>query len=398
MLLAKAWMLRRLVAGCVLVLIAGIGVVAWALRIDRRDAMARAVALAPRIEGGRMVQPTEGGGMVELTIDPALQQLAQRVLADSGAAMGAAVMVSVDDGLVLALAGHSGERPDRDDARLALTAWAPAASVFKLVTTAALLEEGVRPDTRVCYHEGTRSVEPDNLEDDFDHDQRCKTLTYGLAKSQNAIIGRLAHDHLDRPRLERMARAFGFGDATPLELDSGPSHLDVPDEPLAFARTAAGFWHSTLSPLQGARMAATIARGGEAPPLRMALRALDGEGREIALAGEPSHRVISESTARKLAAMMTGTTEWGSARGAFRDKKSDRRILHGMKVAGKTGTLNGHDPFVAYSWFVGFAPADHPQVAFAVLLGNDENGRVKASEVARDLLAGWRAGGAIASR
>ena len=54
---------------------------------------------------------------------------------------------------------------------------------------------------------------------------------------------------------------------------------------------------------------------------------------------------------------------------------------------GKTGTLNGHEPFVAYSWFVGFAPADHPRIAFAVLLGNDENGRMKASEVARDLLS-----------
>jgi penicillin-binding protein A len=387
MLLARAWMLRRLVAGCVLVLIAGIGVVALALRTDRRDAMARVVALAPRVEAGRIIQPLDGGGMVELTLDPKVQSLAQQVLADSGAAMGAAAVVSVDDGLVLALAGRARERPEHDDASLALSAWAPAASVFKLVTTAALLEEGVPPDTRVCYHEGTRSVESDNLEDDLARDERCRTLTYGLAKSQNAIIGRLAHDHLDRPRLEKLARAFGFGEAPRFELATTASHLDIPDEPLAFARTAAGFWHSTLSPLQGARLAATIARGGEAPPVRLALRAVDAQGQELPLAGERSQRVISESTARKLTAMMVGTTEWGSARGAFRDKRTDRRVLGRMKVAGKTGTLNGHDPFVAYSWFVGFAPADHPRIAFAVLLGNDENGRMKASEVARDLLA-----------
>ena len=116
-------------------------------------------------------------------------------------------MVSVDDGRVLALAGRHRAAPATNDVRLATSAWAPAASVFKLVTSAALLGEGVTPATRVCYHGGVHSVEADNLEDHPELDGRCKSLGYGLAKSQNAILARLAHDHLDPVKLERGARA-----------------------------------------------------------------------------------------------------------------------------------------------------------------------------------------------
>ena len=92
--------------------------------------------------------------------------------------------------------------------------------------------------------------------------------------------------------------------------------------------------------------------------------------------------------------MMVGTTEWGSANRAFRDRATGRRRLAGVRVAGKTGTLTAHDESgLAYSWFVGFAPADHPQVAFAVLLGRADEADVRAAEVARALLATWMTSG-----
>jgi cell division protein FtsI/penicillin-binding protein 2 len=78
-------------------------------------------------------------------------------------------------------------------------------------------------------------------------------------------------------------------------------------------------------------------------------------------------------------------------RGAFHDPRTWRRATGGWRVAGKTGTLNGADPFIAYSWFVGFAPAHRPEVAFAVLLGHGEGGGTKAAEVAREVVARWQA-------
>lgn len=388
--LSKLPVSRRLAGGLVIVLVACAGVAALALRSPEhvaRDWRAELSKLVPEDQGDHMVHVLADGRRAVLTLDPQMQRVAERVLSDANAAFGAAVLLSVDDGRVLAMAGRARAKPEHDDVTLALKAWAPAASVFKLVTAAALLEAGVKPDTRVCYHGGLRSVEADNLEDHPELDASCRSFAYGLAKSQNAIIGRLVNDHLDPARLEATARAFGFGAAPAFELPTAVSQLEVPAEPLELARVAAGFWHTTLSPLHGAVLAATIARGGEAPPVRVVDRIVDRAGLVERPEVAPARRVIPEAVAGALAGMMVGTTERGSARVAFRDKHTNRRLLP-WRVAGKTGTLAGRNPFIAYSWFVGFAPAERPQVAFAVLLGNDDYS-VKAAEVSRRMLAGW---------
>ena len=96
-------------------------------------------------------------------------------------------------------------------------------------------------------------------------DRRCDTLAFGLGKSQNAIIAKLATRHLTATELARVGRSFGFDQAIPFEIPVEPSHLDVPADGLEFARTAAGFWHLTLSPMHGALVAAAIANRGQMP-------------------------------------------------------------------------------------------------------------------------------------
>ncbi len=117
-------------------------------------------------------------------------------------------------------------------------------------------------------------------------------------------------------------------------------------------------------------------------------RVVDGSGRVLPLPAAPApRRAIAASTAETLAHMMVGTTEWGSANRAFHDRAAHRRRLGGIRVAGKTGTLS--DDAMAYSWFVGFAPAESPKVAVAVLLGRQDEDHVRAADVARALLASW---------
>ena len=72
----------------------------------------------------------------------------------------------------------------------------------------------------------------------------------------------------------------------------------------------------------------------------------------------------------------------GTARSSF--VKGSRRVLP-FEVAGKTGTLAQRDPYLHYNWFVGFAPADNPRVAFSVVVGS-EGPSVKAAALARDVL------------
>ena len=84
--------------------------------------------------------------------------------------------------------------------------------------------------------------------------------------------------------------------------------------------------------------------------------------------------------------MMELTTRIGTAKGTFRNKRGQRYLP--VEVAGKTGTLNAetdHGP-LGYSWFVGYAPADHPTIAFAVVLGNAPNWRIKATYVGRHIV------------
>src|SRR5207245_10180033 len=121
-------------------------------------------------------------------------------------------------------------------------------------------------------------------------------------------------------------------------------------------------------------------------PLRVA-RAGTAEGTADRLEPRPVKGVLSAEAARAVARMMVGTTEYGTAKSGFH--KNGRPLLPGVAVAGKTGSLDRQKPYLAYSWFVGFAPAEKPEVAVAVLLGNGEDWRWRAHQVAAELLAGY---------
>ncbi|HXU73442.1 MAG TPA: penicillin-binding transpeptidase domain-containing protein [Polyangia bacterium] len=340
-------------------------------------------------EASGYVDVRADGSRAELTLDPTLQARVDKLLRAYPTPYAAAVVLSVEDGRVLAMAAHSTREPDKSVVDLVMKPWAPAASIFKLVTATALVERGVSPDTRVCYHDGVHSVEESNLRSIPRIDRTCNSFAYALAKSQNAIIARLAHDHLSQGVLERVAHALGFGTALPFAFPTEASTAHVPEGGLPFARTAAGFWNTTLSPLHGAYLAATLARGGVTPPLRLIDRVIDRQGNTTRPAAAPERRVVEEAAARAVGRMMVGTTEYGTARLGFRDKRTNRPLLPGIAVAGKTGSLDRHDPYVAYSWFVGFAPADRPEVAVAVLLGNGADWHVKAHQVAREVLSDY---------
>src|SRR5262249_13354924 len=227
---------RRGIASCTMIAVACVGAVAVGLRstpphpVDWRAPLTTPTWRAS--DGGKVVQSLGDGGRIELTLAPGLQRAAVELLAGADPIKGAVIVVSVDDGRVLALAGRDAANPGANATELATTAWAPAASVFKLVTTAALLDVGLTPDARVCYHAGKSSVEHDNLVDHPELDGRCKSLGYGLARSQNAIIGRLAHDYLDSASLIRSARKLGFGERIAFDLPVQPSPFAMPTDSL----------------------------------------------------------------------------------------------------------------------------------------------------------------------
>lgn len=328
---------------------------------------------------GRYVAPF-GKGRATLTLEPRLQERLDRYLESYAVPWGAVVVMEPATGRVLALAEHSRAEPGAKD--LPLQARAPAASIFKIVTAAALLGQGVTPDEEVCYHGGDHRLQPRLLADDPRRDRRCVTLASAMGHSTNVVFAKLANRGLSPDALRAEASNFLFNAPIPFTTPVQVSHAEIPDDGFGLANTAAGFGDVRLSPLHGALLASIVAnRGTFVPPV------LVDSTEGVALPpAPPTRRVVSEEVAAAIADMMETTVTEGTARRAFRRPGPS---LHSVSVAGKTGSLADRDPYRDNSWFVGFAPVDHPQVAVAVVIVNQKMWRIRATTVAREAFAAY---------
>jgi peptidoglycan glycosyltransferase len=333
----------------------------------------------------KLEQKLEDGTRIRFTIDPALQTHMREFLARYEVPYGVAVAYGVKSGRVLAMASYSHENPKLATQHLSLTPWAPAASVFKVVTSAALLDAGVPATTEVCYHGGFRRLTRRHLHDNPKLDKTCRTLSDALAKSINPIMAKLASRHLDRTALLAWAERFGFNKSIPFDLPTRPSRAKIPTRELERARTAAGFWHTEISPLHGAVIAGLVANRGVLAWPHVVESVTLADGRVVTPPRPEAQRVMHRRIALSLSKMMARTTTIGSGRRGFVSRRG-KPYLGDFTVAGKTGSLSRKKPFLQYSWFVGFAPVEKPEIAFAVLLGNPMRWRIKASVGARALL------------
>ena len=335
--------------------------------------------------------PTEHG-VARLSVDSGLQKTVGTLLSVRHFPEASVILIEVATGRVLAYASHVEGGPARD---LAVESTAPSASVFKIVTAAALVEEAhLRPDTKRCYSGGEQRIAPADLIDDPQRDRWCTTLAGAMGRSINTVFARLDKEDLTPPKLEAMARRFGYGRALAFDVPVQPSALHVPSEPLDFARTAAGFWNTTLSPLEAVELSAIVARGGETVRPSIVDKVLSSSGAVVWTApeGPAPRRVVAKETADDLAQMMERTVVEGTCFRAFHDPRGTP-YLPGISVAGKTGTLTDAETHRYYTWFTGYAPI-HPQgevrqVAVAVLVVNGPNWELKANVVARETLRAY---------
>lgn len=335
----------------------------------------------------RYVQELADGHRLLYTIDPVLHQAAQTIFRNREVPYAAAVVLDLRDNSVLAFAGHSSMDPQVDPLEILTTAWAPAASTFKLVTAASLLENGgASPDTKVCFHGGLQGITDDLLVDNPKLDTRCETLSAGIAHSYNVVLAKLALNHLDQRALDETAKSVLFGSEIPFEFTVEPSPAHIPSDGNSRAKVAAGFWHVDLSPVHAAVLASIFARGGIYQPPHVVAQVIGPDGSDMTPPLPDHSRVLAELVADQVGEMMIGTTKFGTARESFRDPQGVE-FIPGVDVAGKTGSLTGkRAPILNYNWFIGYAPADRPEIAFAVILANPAQWRIKAHYAARRLV------------
>ncbi len=334
--------------------------------------------------------PTDRG-VARLTLDVDLQRTTAALMRLRHLPEAAVVLMDVATGRLVVYASHVDHGPARD---LCAEATAPSASLFKIVTASALVEDAhLGPDTKECYSGGEQRIGASDLVPHAQRDRWCTTLAGALGRSINTVFARLATEHLAPSQLEAMARRLVYGQELSFDVPVQTSAVHMPTTPLEFARTAAGFWNTTLSPLAAAEMSAIVARGGETVRPSIVESIASESGAVIWSAPEPPtpRRAIARETAEQVAAMMAHTVNEGTSYRAFHDARGTP-FLPGLAVAGKTGTLTSPDTRRFYTWFTGFAPMtpqSGAQVAVAALVINGPEWQVKANVLARDVLRAY---------
>jgi len=335
--------------------------------------------------------PASSGRTAHLSLDPSLQRTVTRLFTKRVVTEGAVVLMDLRSSRLLVYASIN-EGPRRD---LNVEAKAPAASVFKVVTATALVEKaGLTSDHKQCYRGGLHGFELSDLIEDGVRDKWCATLAGAVGRSLNVIMGRLALRHLDPESLGAVAVSYGFGASVPFDVPVQPSKFALSDDDdLEFARTAAGFWNTTLSPMQGVMIAAIVAQRGEVVRPVLVNSVTNEKGKVIyraPAAPQKYRQAFVSSVADSVRDMMYETFANGTAHSEFFDSKG-KAYLPDIKLAGKTGSLTGKNQRF-YTWLVGFAGGEEPDVAFAVLVNNGPKWHTKAPLLTREVLRAYYSG------
>jgi len=337
-------------------------------------------------EARDIVPAHQGAGLV-LTLDQPLQFEVTKVLAGqlraTDARSGTVIVLDTRTGDILSMVNlvrqpHQVVPAQQNNA---VTAEYQAGSVMKLATISAALQDGIiTPNERFTV--------PDSVEvggwqfaDAEYHPTESLPVSQILAQSSNVGTIEIARE-LGANRLYGQLRDLGFGQATDL---NWPGETAGQVQPVSgwsatTATMAIGTGAEAVTPLQVADAYNAVANGGVYVPPRLIQSTVSPDGTESVLPTPPRHRVLDASTVKELLPMLELVTAAGTAQAAQ---------VPGYTVAGKTGTAqipNGKGGYTAGAWmatFVGFVPAQQPQLTAIVVLNHPDDyfGGVAAAPV-----------------
>jgi cell division protein FtsI (penicillin-binding protein 3) len=340
------------------------------------------------------------GAQIELTIDAALQRVAEteleRAVREQEAKAGTLIALDPQSGEVLAMATVPRFDPNRfGDAgpaqwrNRAITDCYEPGSTFKAFLAAAALDAGVvRPEDRISCENGKWAVGNRVIRDSHPHG----VLSFAdvIAQSSNIGSAKVA-ERLGSERFGAMLQQFGFGKPTGVDLPGEVSGLLRPIDHwgrIHLVTTAFG-QGIAVTPLQLARGFAAIANGGRVLRPYVVRRVSDADG-TVRYTGHPhvEAQPLSPAVARAVTRLLVGVTETGTGKQARID---------GVTVAGKTGTAQKVDPHTGHysardrmSSFVGYAPAEDPALLVLVVIDTPRKatyGGVVAAPVFRAVTA-----------
>ena len=324
---------------------------------------------------GQNVEPRSGQDVI-LTIDAGLQHIVESELADAMQKFSpdsiCAIVVRPRTGEILSLANlptfdpnHAGVAPPEHRRNRAISDTYEPGSTFKVVAISGALNEGlVTLDTPFDCEGGRTYFAGKPLRDD--HPSGTLTVEEIVGKSSNIGTFKIAL-LLNANRLDQYIRSYGFGSRSAISLageENGTVHPVKKWSKLSISRIPIG-QGIAVTPLQMVMAMSAIANRGRLMQPMLIHRVLDEQGRTVA-ANQPRlvRQVISEATAQQMVtALKTVVSAHGTARKAMIDHYA---------IAGKTGTAQkpekGGYLGKHVSSFVGFFPADNPELCITVVL------------------------------
>jgi penicillin-binding protein 2 len=286
----------------------------------------------------------------------------------------------------------------------------PPGSVFKVLSAVALLESR-RIDPDVRYDCRGYLDKPDRL--------RCLVFTQqgvghglvdlgdALSRSCNVYFFHAAGVMGPQPIVE-WARRFGIGRPTGVDLPFEHSgNLPEPDATASGdgRKSSGAAWHIadtralaigqsslTVTPLQIARVMAAIANGGYLVTPFVARKAgpqLADDESDLSFSRRQPIPGLSEGTLARIRAALVNVVARPTGTGYKTVRAKE------IAIAGKTGTAQVSAGQADHAWFAGYAPADKPRIAFAVVLEHAGSGGKAAGPVARQLVEAFLADGVL---
>ncbi len=323
----------------------------------------------------RFVPPVSGATFF-LTIDRYVQYLIEEELEQAviqyGAQRGSIIVLEPKTGAVLGIASYPTYDPNNYSASSEQLFFDPVVSeqyepgsVFKIITMAAGLDGGVvSPGTFIS--DGGRIEVGGRVIFNWDRQGHGNVdMTDVLAKSLNVGAAQVAVA-LGKERFYTYVKRFGFGRLTEIDLGSeGPGTLKTPKD---------ASWHESdlgtnsfgqgiaVTPIQIATAVGAIANDGLLMKPYVVQRITDGE-REITVKPTVVRRAVSSETARTLTEMLASALE----------QANSEALVPGYRIAGKTGTAEipvpgGYHPTLTLASFVGYLPANDPQVLVLIII------------------------------
>ena len=346
-----------------------------------RDPQGRAIP-----QGRRSLEPAVPGTDLVITIDQQLQYVTEQALAkavhDHKAKAGSVVVMSPRTGEILAMANVptfdpnriAGSKPEARKNRAIADVFEPG-STNKTITAAAALQHGVvTPKTETIVPDNLPLCPEKTFHDSHSHAPELMTFADIVARSSNVGTIMTARN-LGKDRLYQAELDFGYGRR---------SGVDLPGESPGIVR-AAKDWYCTdlgtnaigqgvaVTVLQMASVYATVANHGVQRAPTLLRGTVDARGRVAKADRRPGRRVLSTRTAKSLSRILEGVVEEGGTGTAA--------AMDEWRVAGKTGTARvpdtvhgGYLPGAYVGSFIGYAPAERPQVVVAVVIDRPTRG------------------------